>query len=179
LFLPGLNADDAVVATAEADVVATEVAVEDTVDFLNAEGAEDAEDADDAGDAEAGVVGLSYKSYQAYVSAMVQMWNTQISLGLHNNPNPNGAALKSYMDTIKRGTVRRKRENFADRGKDTLADGYTPEDMLKLHMWYMSKGTGNQLRNRADFLVAHAMLMRGESRRMLQVWNPRMIMKDT
>ncbi|KAI9915811.1 hypothetical protein PsorP6_007758 [Peronosclerospora sorghi] len=52
---------------------------------------------------------------------------------------------------------------------NTLADGYTVKDMMTVHHHCMSANSGNQLRNRADLLIAHMMLMRGERRRMLQM----------
>ncbi|KAI9915185.1 hypothetical protein PsorP6_007690 [Peronosclerospora sorghi] len=113
-------------------------------------------------------VPLSVKSYQAYISALVQMMNAQLSLKMHSNPHSNGIALKSFIKSLKRKETTRPREAFEDRGVNNLADGYTVKDMMTLHHHYMSASSGNQMRNRADLLIAHMILMRGESRRMPQ-----------
>ncbi|KAI9915619.1 hypothetical protein PsorP6_008204 [Peronosclerospora sorghi] len=114
-------------------------------------------------------VPLSVKCYQTYISTLVQMWNDQISLKMHSNPHPNEIALKSFIKSLKCKETTRRREEFEDRGMNTLPDGYTVKDMMTLQHHYISANSVNQLRNRADLVIVHMMMMRGESPRMLQV----------
>ncbi|ORE06723.1 hypothetical protein BCV72DRAFT_206834, partial [Rhizopus microsporus var. microsporus] len=59
----------------------------------------------------------------------------------------------------------RKRESCEDRARHTAQDGYTPEELVKLSMFYFKEGKEKSLRDRMLFLMQHMMLLRGESTR--------------
>lgn len=67
---------------------------------------------------------LMYNSVRSYVSAIHELWAHQTSQGLHNAPRPNKVAIKALQTSLIRGEHARRREEYTDRGKGTMRDGY-------------------------------------------------------
>ncbi|KAF1328728.1 Short-chain dehydrogenase, partial [Globisporangium splendens] len=111
---------------------------------------------------------LGFESIDAYVKAIVDLYQQQKSLGMNKESHPRGVALRALVDLLKRSEVTRKREAYADRGLGTVLDGYNVEDMKALSSFWLSQQSGVALRDRVDFLLGHALLARGESRRLIQ-----------
>ena len=75
-------------------------------------------------------VGLD--TFPLYSAAIVDLWKEQVSMGLNHYPNPqtNGKAWKEAYAALKRGQHRTKREQYIDRGRGTLQDGYTRDQFI-------------------------------------------------
>jgi len=109
---------------------------------------------------------------QCYSSAIVDLWAFQKSSGVNSHPHPRGEALKAVLRTHATQEHGRKRKQFDDRGAGTLQDGYNERAIVNV-VRFCWAGWQNQkkcsveahLRTAMDFLFAHNMLLRGESRR--------------
>jgi len=93
-------------------------------------------------------------------------------------PHPRGKGLKALIERLKIDWAGEKRRMFEDRAINGLNDGYTIEQAGRLCALLLRGGiddgdgrqrvTGadlNLLRTRLDFLMLHAMMLRGESTR--------------
>ena len=95
-------------------------------------------DAEDAGDATA--VGqqlemspLTPEMIEAgYISALMDLWLEQQSVGLNPYPHPRGALLRGFLYSLKKQKAKRARETFEDRAIGKLNDGYSPEEYYQL-----------------------------------------------
>jgi hypothetical protein len=75
-------------------------------------------------------VGLA--TFSLYSAAIIDLWKEQVSMGLNQYPNPrtNGKAWKEAYAALKRGQHRTKREQYVDRSRGTLQDGYTRDQFI-------------------------------------------------
>jgi hypothetical protein len=124
-------------------------------------------------------VGIS--SIRGYLAAIVDLWSFQKNYGENHHPNPRGVALSSLLASYARRENVRKRKQFIDRAAGTLQDGYNHDKMIDLvrFCWqgWMQTETKHRkpqavesyLRTVVDFLLSHNMLLRGESRRKLEL----------
>lgn len=118
---------------------------------------------------------LSWSGVDSYVFAVMDLYKEQVSLGNNTHPHPRGAMLRTVLDCRKKGESKRKKEEYIDRGAGTLMEEYTDEITEKLvraswTAWGKNPKSTFQtihsfLRTGCDFLIAHHMLLRGESRR--------------
>ena len=83
--------------------------------------------------------------------------------------DPRGTLLKSFLKSIRLQEAQRLKQSYQDRGAGTLQDGYTPEEMIRVSMYYYSQATEVAMRDRATFLMQHTMLLRGESTRRMEL----------
>lgn len=124
---------------------------------------------------------LGTETIKQYITAIVDLWSFQKSIGTNNHPNPRGCALKAVLDGRRRQESKRKREQYLDRAANTLQDGYD-KDKLKAFVrfcwegWRQTDGKNRKpqaqesyLRTAVDFLFSHNMLLRGEARRQLEL----------
>lgn len=117
---------------------------------------------------------LMYNSVRGYVSAIMELWNHQVSQKLHSSPSPHNVAVKALKTSIARGQHQRRRAEFEDRGVSTIKDGYTAKqipDMTRA-VWRNALGprTSEQsFRTNLDFLLGHAMLLRQSNRLPLEL----------
>jgi hypothetical protein len=110
---------------------------------------------------------LGISAVKGYVAAIVDLWSFQKSKGLNSHANPRGEALNSVLRARARGEHRRRRLEFADRAAGTLQDGYDEAKMVDAvrFCWQGRKqSTEPYLRTAVDFLLAHNVLLRSESR---------------
>lgn len=120
-------------------------------------------------------VGLA--TFSLYSAALVDLWKEQVSMGLNQHPNPrtNGKAWKEAHAALRRGQHRTKREQYADRGRGTLQDGYTRDQFVACLAGLWQQGAESQhyaeqhLRTACDLLLNHTMLLRGHSTRACQL----------
>jgi hypothetical protein len=68
----------------------------------------------------------------AYVSAIMELYRVQVSLGLNTHPNPRGAALKGMLDSLKKAEHARKYKEFEDRGKDGVNSTYSDLELIRI-----------------------------------------------
>ena len=98
-------------------------------------------------------------------------------MGLNHHPNPptNGKAWKEAYAALKRGQHRSKREEYVDRGRGTLQDGYTRDQFVACleGLWQKGSESGQHaeryLRTACDLLLDNTMLLRGHSTRACQL----------
>jgi hypothetical protein len=139
-----------------------------------AEGEEAVEESDDDDEEPKSELQLMYNTVRGYVSAIMKLYNHQISMRLHSSPSPHNVAIKAMKTSIARGQHQRRRAEFEDRGIATIKDGYAAKqipDMTRA-VWQNALGprTSEQsFRTNLDFLLGHAMLLRQSNRLPLEL----------
>lgn len=108
-------------------------------------------------------VPLGRESILAYIKAVVDLYNQQKELGFNNHGHPRGSVVKRFLDTNVKKETKRKRDEYEDRGKNTLNDGYTNDELTKVNEFFFTENSISAIRNRACFLMSHAMLLRSET----------------
>ena len=106
---------------------------------------------------------LSRESVLGYVKACVSLYNEQSALGIIPFPHPRGKLVKAFLDTRTKKQTEKKRSNYEDRGKNTLNDGYSSKEMLRINQYFLEKDTVLSTRDRLVFLMSHAMLLRSQN----------------
>jgi hypothetical protein len=117
------------------------------------------------------------------VSALCALYDDQAVAGRNTHPHPRGKGLKALVERLKIECAAEKRRTFEDRAINGLNDGYTIEQAGRLCALLlrnrMEDGrrliTGADLyllRTRLDFLILHAMMLRGESTRKAELDRP-------
>jgi hypothetical protein len=110
------------------------------------------------------------------VSALCALYDDQAVAGLNAHPHPRGKGLKALVKGLKTDWAAEKRRTFEDRAINGLNDGYIIKQAGRLYALLLRSGmedgkrliTGADLyllRTRLDFLILHAMMLRGESTR--------------
>ena len=98
-----------------------------------------------------------------------------ISLNQHPNPRTNGKAWKEAHAALRRSQHQTKREQYVDRGRGTLQDGYTRDQFVACldGQWQTAAASQRHveqhLRTACDLLLDHTMLLRGHSTRACQL----------
>lgn len=115
------------------------------------------------------VLPLSAEGLQGYVKPLIDLYNTQQSLGMNNNPHPRGDAVRGYLQSHQRQRAKRKRAEYHDRGEGTVNDTYNSDEHKKMARYFMGEADGRGLRDRLDYLLGHALIARGETTRKLQL----------
>ncbi|KAG1445643.1 hypothetical protein G6F56_009842 [Rhizopus delemar] len=100
---------------------------------------------------------------------MTDLYQSQVALRLNNNPHSRGNAIRVLIDTLSRDEIKRKKEQFEDRGKPIISDCYTKDELIMVSRYFLQTNALEDLRNRFDFLIGHSMLARGESKRQTQL----------
>jgi hypothetical protein len=115
------------------------------------------------------VIPLGERSISNYISAVTELYRTQKTLGKNTYPPLRGSALKALNHVARRKERKRKIDNYHDRLADTTADGYDDRQKRRLADHFLIVGDYDSMRNRLDFLLGHAMLLRGDNRRAMQL----------
>ncbi|CEJ01408.1 hypothetical protein RMCBS344292_15435 [Rhizopus microsporus] len=76
-------------------------------------------------------IALGRESVLAYVKAIADIYSKQKALGLNPHGPARGPLVRTFLDTLEKEKVKSKRQNFEDRGKNTLNDGYTKQELEK------------------------------------------------
>ncbi|CAO3702411.1 unnamed protein product [Rhizopus stolonifer] len=92
------------------------------------------------------VVPLGKESILAYVKAMTDLYQSQVALRLNKNPHPRGNAIRALIDTLGRDEIKRKKEQFEDRGKHTISDGYTKGELVMVSRYFLQTNASEDLR---------------------------------
>ncbi|CEI94485.1 hypothetical protein RMCBS344292_08695 [Rhizopus microsporus] len=109
-------------------------------------------------------IALGRESVLAYVKAIADMYSKQKTLGLNPHGPARGPLVRAFLDTIEKEKVKSKRQNFEDRGKNTLNDGYTKQELEKVSDYFLTKKNDPLgRRDRFCFLISHAMLCRSQT----------------
>ncbi|KAM4067952.1 centromere DNA-binding protein complex CBF3 subunit [Hirsutella rhossiliensis] len=71
---------------------------------------------------------LAWRSVRTYVTAITDLYRTQKALGMNTHPSPREDNVREYLKSLQRRDAQRDRENYADKGRDTLLDGYSESE---------------------------------------------------
>ena len=76
---------------------------------------------------------LAWRSVRAYVSAVTDLYREQKAMGMNSHPTPREDSVREYLKSLQRRDAQREREQFADKGRDTLLDGYSEEEFERVY----------------------------------------------
>jgi hypothetical protein len=111
---------------------------------------------------------LAWRSVRGYVTAITDLYRTQKALGMNSNPSPREDTVRRFIKSLQAADAARKKAQYADKGRDTLLDGY-PEQQLEAvcaSLWQQdSQSQEIRFRTLVDILLGHYMLIRGGDRR--------------
>jgi hypothetical protein len=74
---------------------------------------------------------LKYNTARGYINIIINIYHSQIALGLHNYSNPRDMRIKAYLKKIQAGYYRRIRIRHKDRVIKTILDNITHEKLRK------------------------------------------------
>jgi hypothetical protein len=105
---------------------------------------------------------LKYNTARGYINAIINIYHSQIALGLHNYLNPRGIKVKAHLKEIQAGYHRRVRTRHKDRAIKTILDSITHEKLRKFvhKCWEKPNSSEQFLRTNLDFLMGHFFLLR-------------------
>ncbi|KAM7214748.1 hypothetical protein V8F06_009913, partial [Rhypophila decipiens] len=115
---------------------------------------------------------LVWRSIRSYVTAITDLYCTQKALGMNSHPSPREHSVRDYINSLQRLDAERDKANYADKGRDTLLDGYSEPQLLRVcqELWAQTGESPEcHLRTILDVLLSHYMLTRGGDRRALEL----------
>jgi hypothetical protein len=114
---------------------------------------------------------LQWKSVRGYITAVTDLWQQQRVLGMNNHPSPRESLCREYIRSLQRKSAEKNRATYADKGQDTLLDGYSEPELRTIaeKLWQKTAKSPASaelyLRTLTDLLLSHYMLARGDHRR--------------
>ena len=114
---------------------------------------------------------IGFFTLQTYKSAIIDLYMQQKALHMNHNEHPGlFPAVKLLMDGYKRGSEKRNKENYTDRGHGTILEGFlTLDDLQKMSTYFFEVNKHVAMRNHLMFLLPHFSLCRGENVRSVQL----------
>ncbi len=115
---------------------------------------------------------LTWRSVRGYVTALTDLFRAQKAMGMNSHLSPREDNVREYLRSLQRRDAQRDREHFADKGRDTLLDGYTQEQFKAVCRTLWTHGGSSpdcHLRTLVDVLLGHYMLTRGGDRRAAEI----------
>ena len=115
---------------------------------------------------------LAWRSVRTYVTAITDLYRSQRALGMNTHPSPREDNAREYIKSLQRRDTERQKANYADKGRDTVLDGYSEDDLKRVagELWgYTGQSAECHFRTLADMLLGHYMLTRGGDRRSLEI----------
>lgn len=108
---------------------------------------------------------------ECYVAAITELYEVQVECGDNKHPHPRGPGIKALLQDRKRARDKNDREAYIDRGKKGAEESYSPSQFLEIQDVLLSGAAKfpQDLRTRLDILAGHFYLLRGESRRLLEL----------
>jgi hypothetical protein len=94
---------------------------------------------------------------------------------MNNHPSPRETTAREYVRTLQRQHATQSRSVYADKGQETLLDGYSEPELRKIaeKLWGQTAEspaiTEQCLRTLTDLLLSHYMLTRGDNRRAAEI----------
>ena len=88
------------------------------------------------------------------------------------HPSPREDNIRQYLKTLQRRDAKLDKEQYVDKGRDTLLDGYSEEDFKRIcaELWAHSDVSPEyHFRTLVDLLLGHYMLTRGGDRRAVEI----------
>ena len=86
-------------------------------------------------------IALGRGSILAYVKAIADMYSKQKALGLNIHDPSRAPLARTFLDTFKKEKVKSKWQNFEYRGKNTLNDGYTKQEIEKVNDYFLRRSS--------------------------------------
>ncbi|KAF2178632.1 hypothetical protein K469DRAFT_331606 [Zopfia rhizophila CBS 207.26] len=117
---------------------------------------------------------LSWRSVRGYVTALTDLYRAQKAMGMNSHQSPREDNVREYLRSLQRRDAQLDREQFADKGRDTLLDGYTEDEFEGVCRELWARGGALpecHLRTLVDLLLGHYMLTRGSDRRSAEISN--------
>ncbi|CEG76969.1 hypothetical protein RMATCC62417_11788 [Rhizopus microsporus] len=96
---------------------------------------------------------------------------SQFSSNISREASIRGVALNAWLKNRRHSERQRKRESYEDRARHTSQDGYTPEELVKLSIFYFKEGKEKSSRDQVLFLMQYMMLLCDESTRDIELCN--------
>ena len=116
---------------------------------------------------------LAWRSVRSYITAVTDLYRSQKALGMNAHPSPREDNAREYIKSLQRRDAEQQKANYADKGRDTLLDGYSEEDLKRIaaELWGHAGAQSAEchLRTLVDLLLGHYMLTRGGDRRALEI----------
>ncbi|CEJ04772.1 hypothetical protein RMCBS344292_18725 [Rhizopus microsporus] len=112
---------------------------------------------------------LKMETIQQCIKAVVNLHAIQFSRNMFREVSVRGVALRAWLKNRRHSERQRKRESYEDRARHNAQNGYTPEELVKLSIFYFKEGKEKSFRDRMLFLMQHMMLLRGESTRDMEL----------
>ena len=92
---------------------------------------------------------------------------------MNSHPFPREDSVREYLKTLQRRDAQRKKEQFANKGKDTLLDGYTKDEFQSVYRKLWARGAASStecyFRTLVDILLSHYILTRGGDRHSAEI----------
>ncbi|CEI89033.1 hypothetical protein RMCBS344292_03407 [Rhizopus microsporus] len=79
---------------------------------------------------------LKMETIQQYIKAVANLHAIQFSRNMSREAGVRGVALRSWLKNRRHSERQRKPESYEDRARHTAQDGYTPEELVKLSIFY-------------------------------------------
>ena len=83
-------------------------------------------------------IALGKESILGYFKAICDLYNTQKALHINSNEAARGPLVRTFLDNLEKTKVKQKRANFEDRGKNTLNDGYTKDELMRVGLYFIN-----------------------------------------
>jgi hypothetical protein len=115
---------------------------------------------------------LAWRTVRIYTTAITDLYQEQKALGMNSHPSPREHNVKEYLKSLQRRDAQQDREQFADKGRDTLLDGYTEDEFEAVCSALWTHGASSpecHFRTLVDILLGHYMLTRGGDRRNAEI----------
>ena len=96
----------------------------------------------------------------------------QKAMGINSHQSPREDNVREYLKILQRRDAQRDKEQFADKGRDMLLDGYTEDEFESACRELWARGDSSPecyLRTLVDILLGHYMLTRGGDRRSAEI----------
>jgi hypothetical protein len=93
-------------------------------------------------------------------------------MGMNSHQSPREDNVREYIKSLQRRDAQRDKDQFADKGRDTLLDGYTEEEFEAVcsELWAQGRSSPEcNLRTLVDLMLGHYMLARGGDRRAAEI----------
>jgi len=65
---------------------------------------------------------------RAYITAVTNLYQEQKAMGMNSHPTPREDNVREYLKSLQQRDAQWEKEQFANKGRDTLLDSYTEDE---------------------------------------------------
>jgi hypothetical protein len=116
---------------------------------------------------------LSWRSVCSYVTALTDLYQTQKTIGMNSHTSLHEDSVREYFKALQRKDTQHKREQFVDKGRDTLLDSYTEDEFKSVYYELWAKGAASSPKchfwTLVDILLGHYILMCSSDQRAAEI----------